>query len=344
MSTTACRLARWMPALGLAWLVMTAAAAAAPSEAQPAEPKAAQAAPPAAAAPESTPAEATPAEAKPAEPSRPPAKRILTPEEIKELPVFSRYDTATWDKMLQKGQALLGDVKDNTFDYNEEAFYWLLHLVSHLKPELLKPDDECVPYPSLVALPSSFRGQPVTISGVYLAREKHWVPVLALAKDVPYLYACTIKEHPADQLRPVATVITSEDPTLYLHVGDDVRVKGYFYKVRAYQGPKGEGFAPMIIAQRLEPEEGPAPGSGLAGDAGRPGGGPFSDPYLVMMIAVVIILMIAFVAVRMQLRKPKPHAPRERPNQGHRFRLRRPDRIEPPGPGGGGSEGGGPKP
>ena len=343
MSKTACCLARWMPALGLAWLVMAAAVAAAPSEAQPLEPKAADAAPPAA-APEIKPAEATPPEAKPAEPPRPQARRILTPEEIKELPVFSRYDAATWDKMLQKGNALLEDVKDNTFGYDEEAFYWLVYHVNRLKPELLKPDDECVPYPSLVALPSSFRGQPVTLTGMYMSAYKFRVPVLALQKDVPFLFECTLKEHPADQVRPVATVITSEDPTLYLHVGDDVRVKGYFYKVRAYQGTKGEGFAPMLIAQRLEPDEGPAPGSGLTGDTGRRGGGPFSDPYLVMMIAVVIILMIAFVAVRMQLRKPKTHAPRERPNQVHRFRLRRPDRIEPPGTGGGGSEGSGPKP
>jgi len=340
MSTTACRLARWMPALGLAWLVMAAAVAAAPSEAQPAEPKAAQAAPPAPAAAESKPAEAAPAEAKPAEPPRAPARRILTPEEIKELPVFSRYDAATWDKMLQKGNALLEDVKDNTFGYDEEAFYWLVYHVNRLKPDLLKPDEECQPYPTLVALPSSFRGQPVTIRGMYMSAYKFRVPVLALQKDIPFLFECTVKEHPADQLRPVATVITSEDPTLYLHVGDDVRVKGYFYKVRAYQGTKGEGFAPMVIAQRLEPDEGPAPGS----RPGGPGGGPFADPYLVMMIAVVIILIIAFVAVRMQLRKPKPHAPRERPNQVHRFRLRRPDRIEPPGTGGGGSEGGRQKP
>jgi len=339
MSKTACCLARWMPALGLAWLVMAAAVAAAPSEAQPLEPKAADAAPPAA-APEIKPAEATPPEAKPAEPPRPQARRILTPEEIKELPVFSRYDAATWDKMLQKGNTLLEDVKDNTFGYDEEAFYWLVYHVNRLKPDLLKPDEECQPYPTLVALPSSFRGQPVTIRGMYMSAYKFRVPVLALQKDIPFLFECTVKEHPADQLRPVATVITSEDPTLYLHVGDDVRIKGYFYKVRAYQGTKGEGFAPMVIAQRLEPDEGPAPGS----RPGGPGGGPFADPYLVMMIAVVIILIIAFVAVRMQLRKPKPHAPRERPNQVHRFRLRRPDRIEPPGTGGGGSEGGRQKP
>jgi hypothetical protein len=321
--------------------------AAAPSEAQPAEPKAADASPPAAAAPESKPAEATPAEAKPAEPSRPPAKRILTPEEIKELPVFSRYDAATWERMLEKGKALLEDVKDNTFGYDEEAFYWLVYHVAKLKPELMKPDAEAIAYTRLYAETRSYRGMPVTIRGYYIDVSQWQPPVLALRKDVPYLYECSVRPLPVGgEIPPIVTVIVSENPMLYLHEGDEVRVKGYFYKIRKFMArePGVEVNAPMIIAQRLEPDEGPAPGSGFAGESGRTGGGPFSDPYLVMMIAVVIILMIAFVAVRMQLRKPKTHAPRERPNPVHRFRLRRSDRIEPPGAGGGGGEGGGPKP
>ena len=335
----------WAPALGVALAVIAAAAAAASAEVGPPAATAPEARPEQPPSPEAGPPQGRPPEAKTGEAPRPPARRILTPDEIKELPVFSRYDDATWQKMLEKGNALLGDVKDNTFGYDEEAFYWLVYHVNRLNPELLKPDAEAVPLPTLLALPSSYRGQPVTIRGVYLSAAKFRVPVLALQKDIAYLYECTIKEHPFDQVRPVATVIVSEDPMLYLHVGDDVRVKGYFYKVRAYQGTKGEGFAPMIIGQRLEPEEPAAPGTTIAAAESRRGaGGMLSDPYLVMMIAVVLILMIAFVAVKMHARKPRPHAPGERPFQVHKFRLRRPDQIEPPGGGGTGGEGGGPKP
>jgi hypothetical protein len=303
--------------------------------------------PPAAPQGEAKPADAKPPEATPAEakPPRPPAKKFLTPEEIRQLPVFTRLDDASLQETLEKGKTLLADVKDNTFSYDEEAFYWLLHLVSRLKPDLLKPDAEPLPYSALLSTPSLYRGTPVTLSGVYFSREKHHVPALALQKDVPYMYPCVIKEHPAEEVRPIATVIVLEDPMLYLHVGDDVVVKGYFYKVRQYEGTKGAGFAPILIAQRLVQEgEANADREPASRTPDPELGGVFSNPILVAMIAVVILLMIGFFALRIQLRKPKPHGTDKHKPQVHKFRLRRPDRIEPPAGGGTGGEGGGPKP
>ena len=295
--------------------------------------------PPAAPAPQS---EAKPPEAKP---PKPPARRFLTEEEVRQLPVFTRLDDASLQEIIKKGKALLGDVKDNTFGYDEEAFYWLLNLVSRLKPELLKPDAEELPFTALLETPSLYRGELVTLSGVYFSREKHIVPALALQKDVPFMYPCIIKEHPADQMRPIATVIVLEDPMLYLHVGDDVVVKGYFYKVREYEGTKGKGFAPMIIAQRLVPAGEAATDQTSASRSAEPGlGGTFSDPGLVVMIALIVLLMIGFFALRLRLRKPAQHGTDKRKPQVHKFRLRRPDRIEPPAGGGTGGAGGGPKP
>jgi hypothetical protein len=326
-----------------------AAAAASAEENPPAAPASQGEAKP----PEAAPAEAKPPEAAPpaegaaseAKPPKPPAKRFLTEEEVRQLPVFTRLDDASYQEILKKGKALLGDVKDNTFGYDEEAFYWLLHLVSRLKPELLKPDAEELPYSALLATPSLYRGELVTLSGVYLSREKHMVPALALQKDVPFMYPCIIKEHPAEQMRPIATVIVLEDPLLYLHVGDDVVVKGYFYKIREYEGTKGKGFAPMIIAQRLVPAGEAAMGQAPASKPAEPGlGGTFSDPGLVVMIALIVLLMIGFFALRMRLRKPLQHGTDLRKPQVHKFHLRRPDRIEPPAGGGPGDAGGGPKP
>jgi hypothetical protein len=330
--------------LGAVVALGAAAAGAAAEENPPAAPPAA----PAAASP--APAAVAPVpqgEAKPAEanPPKPPAKKFLTPEEIRQLPVFTRLDDASFQEILKKGNTLLGDVKDNTFGYDEEAFYWLLHLVSRLKPDLLKPDAEPLPYSALLSTPSLYRGTPVTLSGVYFSREKHHVPALALQKDVPYMYPCVIKEHPAEEVRPIATVIVLEDPMLYLHVGDDVVVKGYFYKVRQYEGTKGAGFAPILIAQRLVQEgEANADREPASRTPDPELGGVFSNPILVAMIAVVILLMIGFFALRIQLRKPKPHGTDKHKPQVHKFRLRRPDRIEPPAGGGTGGEGGGPKP
>jgi hypothetical protein len=310
-----------------------AAATAVAEEDLPAAPTA-----PSAAQPPAPQGEAKPADAKP---PKPPATRFLTEEEVRKLPVFTRLDDASFQKILAKGKTLLADVKDNTFDYDEEAFYWLLHLVSRLQPDLLKPDAEPLPYSALLATPSLYRGEPVTIRGSYLSVEKHHVPALALRKDVPYMYPCTIKEHEKPLL---ATVIVLEDPMKYLRVEDDVFVKGYFYKVRRYRSIGGnEDVAPMIIAQRLVPaDQVGAAEVPAAGD--RPRGGVFSDPSLMIGLGVVAVLIGAFITLRVLIRKPKYDGKDPRKPQVHKFRLRRPDRIEPPAGGGPGGAGGGPKP
>ena len=283
--------------------------------------------------------EARPAEAKPL---KAPGRKTLTPEEIRQLPVFTRLDDATLQEILEKGKALLGDVKDNAFGYDEEAFYWLLHLVSRLKPDLLTPDAEPLPYSALLATPSLYRGEPVTIRGAYLTVEKHRVPALALQKDVPFIYPCTVKEHPADENRPLATVIVTEDPTTYLRSGDDVLVKGYFYKIRRYQGTRGEGFAPMIIAQRLVPaDQTSAAEAPAAGDRHT---GAFSDPTFMIALGIIAVLMGAFITLRVLIRKPKHDGTDKHKPQVHKFRLRRPDRPAPAAGSGPGGAGGGPKP
>ena len=299
--------------------------------------------PPAAPAPqgEAKPPEAAPAEAKP---PKPPARRFLTEEEIRRLPVFTRLDDTSFQEILKKGKALLADVKDNTFDYDEEAFYWLLHLVSRLNPALLKPDAEVLPYSAMLAMPSLYRGEPVTIHGAYMTVEKHRVPALALQKDVPYMYPCTIREFPLSQVRPLATVIVLEDPMTYLRAEDEVYVKGYFYKIRRYKTIEGgEGVAPIIVAQRLVPasevDAAEAPPAG-----GASGGGVLSDPGLAIGLGIVAVLMGAFITVRVLIRKPKQNGTDPRKPQVHRFRLRRQGWVEPPAGGGPGGAGGGPKP
>ncbi len=251
-------------------------------------------------------------------------------EKRREPPILHRFDIA-WEK----GDALLSDVRDNTFDYNEEAFFWVLYKVTKTPPEILKPDEETMRYSTLLAMPSSHRGHLVTLRGVYLSAAPIRMPVLALQRAIPMFYECIV--HPENQERPLATVIVIDDPMQYLRAEDSVRVKGYFYKVRQYQGVKAIDSSPMIIAQRLEPDTGPvAPASGGASAF------PYSDQMrLGVMFAVLAALVIGFFFVRQYIR-PKSHA-KSQP-QVHKFRLRRPDRVEPPGGGGPGGEGGGQKP
>ena len=247
-------------------------------------------APPAAPAKGEAPA---PAAAKPGEtPAKKPEppKKFLTPEDYKAPPLFSQYDDATWEALLKKGKTLLGDVKDNTFGYDEAAFYWLVAHVFKMSDDLLKPDEETLAYKTLLAVPSNFRGQPVTLRGQYMYVAPFEVTIEALKKDVPKLYECTVRELPMDQVRPMCTVITIENPLTYLKPGDDVLVKGYFYKVRAFEGTKGPGYAPMIIAKRLVPVN-PGEGTASSGSTGATGSSMWSDPYFLVMIMVIVIMM-----------------------------------------------------
>jgi len=277
-----------------------------------------------------------PEKAKPAPEKTPPGKPIgdgkreMTLDEIRDLPVLKRLDLP-----LEKGEAWLSDVKDKTFDYDESAFWWLVHVVAKLPEGAFKPDEMVTGYPQLLAMPSAHRGKPVTIRGAYMTVTPFTTPVLALRKDIPTLYECNIRELPLNEERPVATVIVIEDPMTYLEVFDTVRVKGYFYKVRRYRGSKGEGFAPMLVARRLELEqraEAAAPSDpGLDRD----------DVVLGFMISLVVLLGLAFLWLRHR-NKARVHAAGARPI--HRFRLRRPDRAEPPPDPGDGGEGGEPQP
>ena len=273
---------------------------------------------------------ATPAGAEATPPRPAPSATEKAIGEKPELPVFRRYEIP-WEK----GDALLTDVRDETFGYDEAAFYWLVAQVNKLPPDLLKPDKEFTAYRTLLALPSSYRGQPVTIRGAYMSVAPFRVPVLALQKDVPYLYECSIREYPLDEERPIATVVVIEDPTTYIKALDNVQVKGYFYKVRKYQGTKSIGLAPMLIARRIELEESlPSP---LV-----PAASPIrSDQmFLGLMIVGIALLAVAFFALR-QRSKGKPHA--ESIHPVHRFRLRREHRPAAPGDSGSGGESGGPK-
>ena len=349
--TTPRRVCAGILAAGLMLGVLGVSAGTALSESAPpaAEEKAAAAPVPAAAAKEQAPAPAakSPPPAEPPKSGEPaPAARKprppLTEEEVKQLPPLTRFNIP-----LEKGEELLKDVKDDTFGYDESAFYYMVDKVLKDPPGFFKPDATVTAYKALLAMPSSYRGQPVTIRGVYMTAYPFSPPPLAIWKDVHTLYECSIREHPLNEHRPIATVIVIDDPMSYLRAGDDVQVKGYFYKTRKYEFRRqdengntitGTTVAPLLVARRLEPEEPTSPLSRL-GAGPSILGGDWTGAGL--MVVLVFVLGAAFIYLLMRTRG-KTHAAVQRPV--HRFRLRRPDRVEPPAASGPGNPGDSPKP
>jgi len=314
-------------ALGL-MLVCPAAVAAEPATVAAPDATEAPASPPAADPKEPAAEEAPPPAEAP--PETPPGQKSMRLDDIKDLPLLKRYDVP-----FEKGEALLGDVADNTFGYDESAFWWMVRVVAQLPAKAFDSDKVTTGFSQLLALPSSFRGKPVTIRGAYVTCAPFEPPVLAIRKDVPTLYECNIRELPLERQLPIATVIVTEDPMDRLRVWDTVTVRGYFYKVRRYKGSQGEGLAPMLVAQRLVPE-GPAPrGPSSTIDMGS------STLLLAIMIVAIGAMMAIFVWLKLKNRKAA-RAKRDRPV--HRFHLRRPDRVDPPAGPGPGDEGGQPQP
>jgi len=310
-------------------------------------PEAASPAPPPDALPEPEPADAA-ADTAPAQPPASPearpsgegpeppeGRKVLRLEDLKDLPLLKRYELP-----LEKGEQLLTDVEDKTFGYDESAFWWLVHLVNKMPAEAFEPGQVTTGFSQLLAMPSAYRGKPVTIRGAYMTCAPFETPVLAIRKDVSTLYECNIRELPLEEERPVATVILIENPMDYenLRVWDTVTVRGYFYKVRRYEKQKGgESLSPMLVAKRLVPEEEVTAGRGLSStvDLGS------TNVWLAFMVGAILLLGIAYVFLRFRT-KATPHAARY--SAGHRFNLRRPGRDEPAGDPRPGSEGGQPEP
>lgn len=343
-----------MDAKHAAWAIATALAviAAGPfvtsGRAQDTESEAPPAPPPSQSAPEpateaATESPVSPEEAAPEEAASeslsvegmPPEKPIseMTKEEILELPPFKRFEIE-WEK----GEKLLNDVKDGTYDYDESAFYWLVRQVSKIDmPEdMFDPETDLVPYSQLLATPSAFRGKPVLVKGAYASVTPWRVPVIALRKDIPRLYTVSLKEFPLRETSLVATVVVIEDPMRKFRRGDVVQAVGYFYKIRKYQNEDGDVLsAPMLVAKRLEATAKPVPPTEEAEGIGTSG-------FLLAGAFGALVLMLAAFFVIRNMGKQKSDAAGGR--LPHRIRLRRPDGAEPFGEGGPGSETAGEEP
>lgn len=281
--------------------------------------------------------DATPPAESQAKPQDAAAKIETAPEDVSELPVLHRFEIP-----IEKGQALFDDVKDETFGFDESAFYYLVSLVNRFPAKLFKPDEEPVAYAQLVATPSAFRGTPVTIRGVY-ASVTPWRPGAALGLDVPRLFTCNIKEHPAGKNQPFATIVVIDDPTVRFKRGNDVIIKAYFYKVRKYEDLEGNvRLGPLLVGRRFEEDvRGPSPAG--ASPLGRQSEGsplvtvgPYG-PVAIFMGAALVIMLVAFIFIK-RMGKVKSDAKRGR--LPHRIRLHRPDRPVPFEGGGTGGESG----
>ncbi len=192
---------------------------------------------------------------------------------------------------LKHGLALLRDVRDNVFSFDDPAFYWFCRFVKRdalVAAYQIGESETSVPWRFLLERPSDYRGRLVVIAGRLLRRSQFEV---TNRRDVGTLYQCELVEAGT---RAICTVITTEDPQA-IPLRSWVRTKGYFIKVRAFRTDAGAaGAGPLLVARRLEPARGPA--SGLSGAPLAPDGG------YIWLVGGTAALAILWLVLRRGLR------------------------------------------
>lgn len=209
--------------------------------------------------------------------------------------VLLHDDPATSDgsEDLSRGLALLRDVRDNVFSFDDPAFYWFCRFVKRDAPaagDEISETETSVSWRFLLERPSDYRGRLVVIAGRLLRRSQFEV---TNRRGVGTLYQCELVEAGT---RAICTVIVTEDPQA-IPLRSWVKVKGYFIKVRAFRTDAGKtGAGPLLVARRLESTRGSASGHASAPQAS--GGGT------VWLVGGTAALAILWLVLRRGLRSP----------------------------------------
>jgi len=169
-----------------------------------------------------------------------------------ELPSFQKPELD-----LSRGEALLDDVRDNTFGVDEGAFYWLVEAVNKLPASRFasEPPEKQVTIGKLCEFPRTYRGRPVTLSLVVGKVEKFGLP-LTHATGIKGLWVVEAYQTPFVGEAPVCEIILTEDPG-QIEPRTPFLVRGYFYKVRSYDKLHADGDiwihqSPLIVAKTIE--------------------------------------------------------------------------------------------
>lgn len=233
-----------------------------------------------------------------------------------DLPILKRYDI-DWTK----ADTLLTDVRDHVFDFEDAAvdhdaaaLYYLLRVAAILPTDAFKPapPEQEVRHEDLLAMPRSYRGVPVTVSGVVSKVSDFGIPrpeAVGLSK----FWVVDLFQEIKGPIAPVFTVVLASDPGA-LAQGDRIRVKGYFFKIRDYDSPEHNWEtrttsvytyqAPMIVGRDFQMMPRQIMGQGTSTKAGLLGAGILG---LVVLAVMALLLIRRLRARQAELRRLAGH-------------------------------------
>jgi len=212
---------------------------------------------------------------------------------------------------IEHGLSLLAGVRDNVLSFDDPGFYWFCRYVT--RPDgikALQPIDTDAPLPwkYLFERPGDYRGKPVVIEGLLVARSTWSVD----NRDVPRpLHQCEIATRGTSAVATVVTPDAMDDIPLH----STVRVKGYFIKVRAFRTKSGEtGAGPLLVSRKPKVLAagsgpiGPAASGNLDADSPRPGAQ--LDSAMNWLLGVTAAAALLWLVLRRHARRaPAPITP-----------------------------------
>lgn len=207
---------------------------------------------------------------------------------------------------LDKAQGYLTDVKDGEFGVIEAGSLWLLKQAGELDRSLFDPDppDQEVSFANLMEAPMLYRGRPVTVSGRVGTVSRYPVEMDKLP-SVKTLWKIEIFKPTRGKLAYVCTLLVSEDPGK-LKPHTDVRMKGYFYKLRKFEFDQVtdmgtevyEQDCPIVVGRYVQVVDkrakGATPGAG---------GGLMDTKASVMFLASIVAGILFMVLLLLFVRK-----------------------------------------
>lgn len=146
--------------------------------------------------------------------------------------------------------ALLAAVRDNTFNFDEPAFYWLVDQARR-EPGAVASSAP-LPWRFLLERPSEYRGRRVMIEGFVQSSLGYKI----LRNGVSFGHVCQTELADAGT-RGLCTIVSTNDAQP-APLGARVRAVAWFLKVRQFKTTSGGvSTAPLLVAHRLEILAGP---------------------------------------------------------------------------------------
>lgn len=200
---------------------------------------------------------------------------------------------------FSEGMALLESVKDDTFAFDDDAFYWFCRRLRD-DPNALGGsicDSESVtPWRFLMERPSDYRGRKVCIEGTLMLEQPAYE--VAGRPGVGRLRQLELGTHDSNA---VATLILL-DPSAVVSKRSLIRATAVFIKVRAFRTASGGvSSGPLLIANTVEVVE---PGRNRSGSAD----GLDARRILPWMAGITLLLFGVMVAIRRNVGAKRPSA------------------------------------